>query len=111
MSSVQPADSIVSRAPAFESRPLPHPDEPVFDQGLAFDVETLLTRRQVLRSLGYGAMGAGLFTIIACSPAASGSAVPARAARRPPPGWTPARSSPRRPRVHFRVTAATARTC
>jgi hypothetical protein len=36
--------------PTFEGRPLPHPDEPVFDQGLAFDVETLLDRRQVLRA-------------------------------------------------------------
>src|SRR5262245_46127739 len=54
--------------PAFEGRLLPHPDEPVFDQGLAFDVETLLSRRQVLRALGYGAFGAGLLSVIACGP-------------------------------------------
>jgi len=61
--------------PTFEGRPLPHPDEPVFDQGLAFDVETLLDRRQVLRAMGYGAVGAGLFSIVGCGPAIS-SATP-----------------------------------
>jgi protocatechuate 3,4-dioxygenase beta subunit len=43
----------------------------VFDQGLAFDVETLLSRRQVLRALGYGAVGAGLVSIAGCAPAAT----------------------------------------
>jgi protocatechuate 3,4-dioxygenase beta subunit len=57
-----------SIAPTFEGRPLPHPDEPVFDQGLAFDVDTLVSRRQVLRALGYGAVGVGLVTIVGCSP-------------------------------------------
>jgi len=61
--------------PTFEGRPLPHPDEPVFDQGLAFDVETLLNRRQVLRAMGYGAVGAGLFALVGCGPAIS-SATP-----------------------------------
>ena len=55
-------------SPSFEGRLLPHPDEPVFDQGLAFDVETLLSRRQVLRAMGYGALGAGLFSVAACGP-------------------------------------------
>jgi len=57
--------------PSFEGRLLPHPDEPVFDQGLAFDVETLLSRRQVLRAMGYGALGAGLFSVAACGPLGS----------------------------------------
>ena len=61
--------------PTFEGRPLPHPDEPLFDQGLAFDVETLLNRRQVLRAMGYGALGAGLFSLAACGPLGS-SATP-----------------------------------
>jgi protocatechuate 3,4-dioxygenase beta subunit len=56
--------------PTFEGRPLPHPDEPVFDQGLAFDIETLLSRRAVLRAMGFGAVGAGLF-IAGCSPLGS----------------------------------------
>jgi protocatechuate 3,4-dioxygenase beta subunit len=62
-------------APMFEGRLLPHPDEPVFDQGLAFDVETLLNRRQVLRAMGYGAVGAGLFSVVGCGPLGS-SATP-----------------------------------
>ena len=60
--------------PTFEGRPLPHPDEPVFDQGLGFDVETLVSRRQVLRALGYGAVGAGLVSIIGCAPGTATSA-------------------------------------
>ena len=68
-------------APTFEGRTLPHPDEPVFDQGLAFDVETLLSRRQVLRALGYGAMGAGLVAVVGCAP--SGTAAPTGAAAGP----------------------------
>ncbi len=66
----------------YEGRTLPHPDEPVYDQGLAFDVETLLSRRQVLRALSFGAVGTGLF-IAGCGPAASttpaASATPAAA--------------------------------
>ncbi|MEJ5943777.1 intradiol ring-cleavage dioxygenase [Pseudokineococcus basanitobsidens] len=46
--------------PTFEGRPLPRPAEDVEDQGLAFDVQTLLQRRQVLRGLGLGAVGLGL---------------------------------------------------
>jgi hypothetical protein len=30
------------RGPSFEGRLLPHPDEPAYDQGLQFDVETLV---------------------------------------------------------------------
>jgi protocatechuate 3,4-dioxygenase beta subunit len=47
-------------APAFEGRPLPRPDDELVDQGLAFDVGTLLSRRTVLRFLGIGAATAGL---------------------------------------------------
>jgi protocatechuate 3,4-dioxygenase beta subunit len=45
-------------------RPLPRPAEDPEDQGLGFDVETLLNRRAVLRGVGLGAVGAGL---AACS--------------------------------------------
>ncbi len=47
-------------APVFEGRRLPRPDEELVDQGLAFDVGTLLSRRTVLRFLGIGAATAGL---------------------------------------------------
>jgi protocatechuate 3,4-dioxygenase beta subunit len=59
--------------PSFEGRVLPHPDEPVFDQGLAFDIETLLSRRQVLRAMGFTAVGAGLFGLVGCGPVATGT--------------------------------------
>ncbi|GAB7193176.1 intradiol ring-cleavage dioxygenase [Kineococcus sp. NUM-3379] len=41
--------------PAYEGRLLDRPQEDVEDQGLRFDVETLLGRRRVLRFLGVGA--------------------------------------------------------
>jgi protocatechuate 3,4-dioxygenase beta subunit len=79
-------------APAYEGRPLPDPTEPVYDQGLAFDVETLLDRRQVLKAMGYGGIAAGIFVVAGCtvgstaSPsAAASSSSPASAT----PGATP----------------------
>ena len=46
--------------PTYEGRPLLRPDEEVVDQGLGFDVTTLLSRRRVLRALGLGAAAASL---------------------------------------------------
>ena len=43
-----------------QGRQLPRPDEEVVDQGLGFDLGTLLDRRQVLRFLGLGAATVGL---------------------------------------------------
>jgi protocatechuate 3,4-dioxygenase beta subunit len=51
--------------PTYEGRPLPHPDEPVFDQGLGFDVQTLLDRRSVMKGLGFGSVAVAL---AACAP-------------------------------------------
>lgn len=56
--------------PSFEGRLLPRPDEELVDQGLAFDVTTLMTRRLALRALGYGAAALGL---AACAPSGSDS--------------------------------------
>jgi protocatechuate 3,4-dioxygenase beta subunit len=50
-------------APTFEGRPLPDPREPAWDQGLAFDVETLVARRRMLQGIGLGAMSLAL---VAC---------------------------------------------
>lgn len=47
------------------NRPLARPDEELVDQGLGFDVDTMLSRRRALRFLGIGAAAAGL---AACSP-------------------------------------------
>ncbi|MEV6342904.1 intradiol ring-cleavage dioxygenase [Actinoplanes sp. NPDC051851] len=44
----------------YRGRPLPRPDEEVFDQGLRFDLDTLLSRRNVLRAAGVGALSLSL---------------------------------------------------
>lgn len=47
----------------WRGRLLPRSDEDIEDQGLGFDVDTLLGRRSVLRAAGLGAVGLGL---VAC---------------------------------------------
>lgn len=44
----------------FEGRALPHPDEAVFDQGLGFDLGTLVSRRRALGVFAGSLAGAGL---------------------------------------------------
>ncbi|GAA2689637.1 intradiol ring-cleavage dioxygenase [Actinoplanes palleronii] len=61
------------KQPSYQGRLLPKPDEEVFDQGLGFDLGTLMGRRQVLRAFGIGAATLGL---AACSDGKSGSATP-----------------------------------
>jgi protocatechuate 3,4-dioxygenase beta subunit len=58
--------------PRYEGRPLPRPHEELVDQGLAFDLGTLVDRRRLLRVFGLGAAVAGL---AACTggPSAGGS--------------------------------------
>ncbi|MFW3169273.1 intradiol ring-cleavage dioxygenase [Geodermatophilus sp. CPCC 206100] len=48
------------RTTTYEGRSLPRPAEELVDQGLGFDVGTLLSRRRLLAVLGLGAAGAGL---------------------------------------------------
>ncbi|QLQ36688.1 3,4-dioxygenase subunit beta [Micromonospora robiginosa] len=48
------------RPGTYQGRALPRPGEDLVDQGLAFDVGTLLSRRRVLGLLGLGAAGLGL---------------------------------------------------
>ena len=71
--------------PTYEGRRLPNPDEEVFDQGLSFDVETLLGRRRLLQVAGFSVLGAAM---AACglaskggSPSAATAVVPAGSAR------------------------------
>src|SRR5690349_17821726 len=56
--------------PTFEGRPFADPTEPIVDQGLQFDVVTLLDRRQLLKLLGLGGVAAG---ITVCAPGAGAS--------------------------------------
>jgi protocatechuate 3,4-dioxygenase beta subunit len=67
---VDPTASVDSQ-PTYEGRRLADPLEPIFDQGLAFDLETLIDRRRALQFMGLGGVGAGIFALIGCSPAGS----------------------------------------
>jgi protocatechuate 3,4-dioxygenase beta subunit len=77
-----------SSGPTFEGRLLPRPEEEVVDQGLGFDLDTLVSRRRLLGLFGLGAAGLGLAacgggsnsssaTSSSSSPAASSSAAAA----------------------------------
>ncbi|HXH33546.1 MAG TPA: 3,4-dioxygenase subunit beta [Plantibacter sp.] len=55
--------------PAYEGRLLDRADEEVVDQGVAFDVQTLVSRRVVLSLVG---AGVGALALAACSTGASG---------------------------------------
>jgi len=61
----------------YEGRPFDRPEEELTDQGLRFDVVTLLSRRNVLRTLG---LGATVATLAACGANASSSGTPSTAA-------------------------------
>jgi protocatechuate 3,4-dioxygenase beta subunit len=65
--------------PLRPGRELHDKNEPIFDQGLAFDVETLMDRRQVIKLLGYSGLAVGLLSIVGCAPNAA-SASPSSAA-------------------------------
>lgn len=56
--------------PTYEGRLLDRVDEEVVDQGAAFDIRTLVTRRGVL---GLAGLGVGAFVLAACAPAATGT--------------------------------------
>ena len=62
----------------YEGRPLANQDEPIFDQGLAFDLETVMARRQLLKLLGIATTSGSLMALAACLPnsgaSSSGSA-------------------------------------
>lgn len=65
-----PAGSARRQQPTYEGRPLPRPDDEVVDQGLVFDLGTMVSRRRLLSLLG---VGAGALTLAACGSGSSGS--------------------------------------
>ena len=72
----EPRPDQTPQGPAYEGRLLPHPDEEVVDQGLQFDVTTLLSRRGMLGAFG---VTAGALALAACSATAGGSSSPTTA--------------------------------
>lgn len=56
--------TVNERRTRYQGRPLPRPDDELVDQGLGFDLGTLLSRRRMLTALGLGAVTVGL---AACS--------------------------------------------
>jgi protocatechuate 3,4-dioxygenase beta subunit len=69
----------VKDQPTYQGRPLVRPEEEVFDQGLGFDLGTLMGRRQILRA--FGAVGVASLGLAACtSESSTGSAATTPAA-------------------------------
>jgi protocatechuate 3,4-dioxygenase beta subunit len=52
--------------PTYRGRLLANPAEKIFDQGLAFDLETMLDRRRMLKLIGLAGFGAGLLALVGC---------------------------------------------
>jgi protocatechuate 3,4-dioxygenase beta subunit len=70
-----PAPTATTPPLTYKGRPLANPGEDIYDQGLAFDIETMLDRRRVLKLMGFAGLSAGLVTLAGCAPlsGASGS--------------------------------------
>lgn len=58
-----PDPDLTPAGPTYQGRLLPRPGDEVVDQGLRFDLGTLLNRRRMLRALG---LGAGAAALAAC---------------------------------------------
>ena len=71
--------------PAYEGRLLARPEDEVVDQGIGFDLGTLLSRRGILGIVG---LGAGAVALAACSPLATSAATPSPSATPSPVGTT-----------------------
>lgn len=77
--------------PAYEGRLLARPDDEVVDQGIGFDLGTLLSRRGIL---GLAGLGAGAVALAACSPLATSAATPSASATPSAAGTTTPTSTP-----------------
>ena len=62
--------------PTYEGRQYTDPDDLLVDQGLQFDIATLMNRRGLLHLLG---VGAGTVALAACAPTASSETTPTAA--------------------------------
>jgi protocatechuate 3,4-dioxygenase beta subunit len=60
------------RTGTYEGRRLANPDEDIFDQGLAFDLETLVDRRRMLKLFGVTGVMAGL-ALVGCGSSTDGT--------------------------------------
>ncbi len=72
--------SLPEQGPTYEGRPFARPNEEVVDQGVAFDLATLMDRRRLFRTLGLGAAAVGL---AACGSSATGTPAAAAASTAP----------------------------
>ena len=70
-----PLEPAPSHTGTYQGRMLVRPDEEVVDQGLGFDLDTLLDRRQMLRALGFGAAALGLAACGSGSETSSSSSI------------------------------------
>ncbi|MEV8273102.1 intradiol ring-cleavage dioxygenase [Microbacterium sp. NPDC077184] len=80
-----PDPDVTPDGPAYEGRLLARPDDEVVDQGIGFDLGTLVSRRGILGIVG---LGAGAVALAACSPLATSTATPS-ASTTPASGGTP----------------------
>lgn len=69
-----PEPQNLPQGPAYEGRLLARPEEEVVDQGVGFDISTLLTRRRVLGLVGVGVGAAALAACGASSSVSSSTA-------------------------------------
>jgi len=81
-----PSSTARSQTPTYEGRPLANPHEDIYDQGLAFDIETMLDRRRVLKLMGFAGLSAGLVALAGCAPSAGASSSAGAATTTPSAG-------------------------
>jgi hypothetical protein len=61
-----PGEPVQKATAMYEGRPLANAEEDIFDQGLTFDLETMLDRRKLLKLVAYSGLSAGLLALVGC---------------------------------------------